>query len=784
MDNVRFLKGTQANLNTKINGTGDRFQAGAFYLTTDTDRLYFAQTASELVDLNKSIVIVDSVSDLPSNRETDTTAVKGADVEIGRFYYVKAGGNSVSGNILAVCTAIDSSTGAITWTQVNPDTDTQYEFTYAANQLKLKNKRTSAEQIFYYDEQTSGTIDSTDVDEGVLVGTVTGGSVANSKMVVGHKKYTTANATAISNGAQTPSAGSTFDIITGISTTNGHVTSVTTGTVQIPAATVDTTYTLSNRTSKNDATASTNISLLSSSGTFNQVQLTSATDGLITLSAETGIIKFGHAAVTRTDPATVTANSTLAHGGTFTVVTGVTTSTQGHVTAVATRTFTLPSDTYLASAGIKPSDPSTLRLTLNTGANIDTPVTDGHGILYHKITVNGTENIVDNQGSLGSFYNAAKVDELIDKAKQGMNAMTYKGTVGTGGSTTTLPTTGVSNGDVYLVKTAGTYGGYNCDAGDLLVAKGTEIPYGQSGAGTIASADLSWDLVPSGDDVDTTYSFSTTSDSTHADLVITPSTLAAGADAPKIHFYDDDKWINVTASGTTGIKIEHAGPDNSTSAAVATSAETAGSINSGESFTALVGATQDEKGHILKVKTKQFTMFQDSKYSLGSAANSNAITLTGSQGANGSSTSVTIAAGTQIAVDGSTAGSITINHGTISSATTSATASINSTSRTFSVITGLTLDNGHTTSIETTTFTLPEDRDSTYALSGATLGSAAFGTDLTLANNQSVTFTNTLTGGGTANGQNSTSVFALKSKTLALGYSGTVAQIELQWGSF
>ena len=63
MDNVRFLKGTQANLNVKINGTGDRFQAGAFYLTTDTDRLYFAQTASELVDSGCNLIFADSFRD-------------------------------------------------------------------------------------------------------------------------------------------------------------------------------------------------------------------------------------------------------------------------------------------------------------------------------------------------------------------------------------------------------------------------------------------------------------------------------------------------------------------------------------------------------------------------------------------------------------------------------------------------------------------------------------------------------------------------------------------------
>jgi hypothetical protein len=37
MSNVKFLRGTQAKLDSLTS-----FQEGAFYLTSDTDRLYFA----------------------------------------------------------------------------------------------------------------------------------------------------------------------------------------------------------------------------------------------------------------------------------------------------------------------------------------------------------------------------------------------------------------------------------------------------------------------------------------------------------------------------------------------------------------------------------------------------------------------------------------------------------------------------------------------------------------------------------------------------------------------
>ena len=50
MANVKFLKGTQSNFNGLT-----QFTDGAFYLTTDTDRLYFAQSETECVPLNQFI---------------------------------------------------------------------------------------------------------------------------------------------------------------------------------------------------------------------------------------------------------------------------------------------------------------------------------------------------------------------------------------------------------------------------------------------------------------------------------------------------------------------------------------------------------------------------------------------------------------------------------------------------------------------------------------------------------------------------------------------------------
>lgn len=122
MANVLFKRGLHANL-PAVNAATD----GVFYLTTDTNRLYVGQ-GTNLVELNKSITIVNDLSDLPVSTSDNSRTIKGSQVQVEQFYYVKAissGSQTVhNGNILAICSAIDADTGAITWTQINPDTST------------------------------------------------------------------------------------------------------------------------------------------------------------------------------------------------------------------------------------------------------------------------------------------------------------------------------------------------------------------------------------------------------------------------------------------------------------------------------------------------------------------------------------------------------------------------------------------------------------------------------------------------------------------------------------
>lgn len=84
--------------------------------------------------------------------------------------------------------------------------------------------------------------------------------------------------------------------------------------------------------------------------------------------------------------------------------------------------------------------------------------------------------ISDASGITSSATNLVQgkaVADYVSTAIGGVDAMRFKGTIGTGGTVTTLPTTGVKVGDTYRVITAGTYAGQTCEVGDLIIATAT-----------------------------------------------------------------------------------------------------------------------------------------------------------------------------------------------------------------------------------------------------------------------------------------------------------------------
>ena len=99
MAQVMFKKG----LSTALPKTG--LVAGAFYLTTDTDKLYICNDGNKLSLLNQVVHSVANINALPAI----------ADAAIGEFYYC------VEENVLATKKAAADTS----WTQINADTDTR-----------------------------------------------------------------------------------------------------------------------------------------------------------------------------------------------------------------------------------------------------------------------------------------------------------------------------------------------------------------------------------------------------------------------------------------------------------------------------------------------------------------------------------------------------------------------------------------------------------------------------------------------------------------------------------
>ena len=94
MAQVKFLQGTQQALNGLSSYT-----QGAFYLTTDSQRLYYAKASNDLIPLNQFIRTIATTDDLPATAEE------------GDYYYIR------QGNILC----IKDRQAATGWVQLNPD---------------------------------------------------------------------------------------------------------------------------------------------------------------------------------------------------------------------------------------------------------------------------------------------------------------------------------------------------------------------------------------------------------------------------------------------------------------------------------------------------------------------------------------------------------------------------------------------------------------------------------------------------------------------------------------
>ena len=124
-----------------------------------------------------------------------------------------------------------------------------------------------------------------------------------------------------------------------------------------------------------------------------------------------------------------------------------------------------------------------LQAALNAKAPLDSPAFTG----TPKI---GSANIATET------YVTEAIAEHVAEVAGGLQ---YKGTVGTGGTVTSLPTSGVKVGDFYKVATAGRYGGHTCEVNDMILASEVE-------------PDIVWDVLQANIDGAVTGPASSTAD--------------------------------------------------------------------------------------------------------------------------------------------------------------------------------------------------------------------------------------------------------------------------------
>lgn len=758
MANVLFKRGHHANL--PATGTSAVID-GAFYLTDDTHRLYVGQ-GNDLVELNKSITTVASIDALPAVNT----------VEVGQFYYVEGAGNNSAanthnGNILAVVVQ-DGATKK--WVQVNPDTDGGYDtiktFTIGNGVVDSTNNTitytaslTRAHVNADNSETPLSALQPTFVINGSDLASITTDVEVDLTSTAAANDSVTVNTSG--NGAKTNGTGVTLTGGTNVNITGGNGSAITisaddsTYELSSPAGTAGLTFVEKVNGSQTDST-----SISFTAGTALSVSGSTASN-----------IEYSHANVTRTDT-TATAESMSGNTATFTVVDSVTSNDQGHVTAVATKDITVLDTTYTADA-ISANNSGDLSFTIKDNNN-GTSSKTASGVLYHTLTVDGTAQTKYNQQDLGTFYSASKVDELI----AGLNAMTYKGTVGTGGTVASLPSSGVKVGDTYMVKTAGTYASQDADAGDLFIASGTETD------GVITSG-LTWTLVPAGDDTDTQYTFTVSENATtHAATISAVPDPGNGSETVAVIVGGTD--ITAGVNGST-ITLNHDTISGLPSTAQGSNSNTTPSY--GQSFK-IPQITVNDRGHVTALSETSITLpdSDDTTYEIGVDKTSGVVSIKLSEiGGNSSSTAIVVGDGTSIAVDKDNSNRLAISHSDLLSSGTAGTTYGTSASLTPAASGTIKVPNikvnaqGHVTEISEQSITLPADEDTYFQLRPTTVGVA------TASGVTTATVTLNMSDTDSASSNASTSTIKLQSESLTLTQPTSTTdtvQAEIVWGTF
>lgn len=298
----------------------------------------------------------------------------------------------------------------------------------------------------------------------------------------------------------------------------------------------------------------------------------------------------------------------------------------------------------------------------STATTFDPTITygDARDQTVHFINGNATLDV----------YTKAEVDNI----KKALNSMTYKGTVGIGGSyandisgitDTGMPALHIGDTFKLLGDANDSYtnipiaGGTTTTAygGDLIIANGTEQD------GDITSGSLYYDIVPSGDDIDTYYEGTAI---THGWKI--EKATGAGADLGGIALVEGTA-IGLVDGGTGNnrtVTINHANVNNNV-ITVSSGGNVTKANGVANTFTAITGINVNQQGHVTSVDTATLTLASEDGADLSAVTNSVSTSGSNTHSTAGTKSSVTIGTAAQMTKNSGSAGQAQSDHFTLSS---------------------------------------------------------------------------------------------------------------------
>lgn len=598
MANVMFKRGTQSGFNNL-----STYQDGCFYLTTDSHRLYIGTSNNKADLVSQSVITYPDWAAIEALSNKSSSSYAPGLCSEGQFYYAKAE------NIL--CTYSNGK-----WIQINPDHNDDHD-TYVKSVSVAKNAAdtVNGEKLVYDVKITQAQKDLKGNNEGAPT-EVSGKLTISASDLNQIATHTNVGMEAEKNNSKIylKNSGTGANAAKKVELAGGGSVSVSTDSSnKITISGVDTTYSLNTITNTTGAKANLQNQNGVPTGSFAVEVDDIALKVESNTAGENGSIKLAHAkSLSSAASYTPKDATTDASGNVTLLMPTVSVNEYGHVTAVGTQNIALPrdKDTKVSAVSADNSGKITVKIK-DENTTVETPVVSGQ-VLYNKITVNGSEKTVYNQGNLGAFYSSDKVDALITAAKAAMNAMTYCGTI-TNSKFGQIK--GPQKGDTYKASEKFTIGSgssvVNVNTGDLIIYNGADVAAGTAGDIT------KWEVIPSGDDIDTTYNMSLNGTTIQLNNEVsskTQGTIAVkGADG-----------ISVKNDG--GLSIGH------------TNTVTAGSASgtqSGRQFT-IPTINYDKYGHITgqgPATTIEFPVDKDTTYTFGSDAANKKVSLKDSSNA-------------------------------------------------------------------------------------------------------------------------------------------------------